>query len=133
MFGLTRGAVGLAALIAAGVVSVDNLAEGRRLTSAAPVADRLATEIPAPLGQGVDLASARRDAAAALDALTAPRAERSDAARCSEQTWPQIERACQVPVGGAELRQRVRLVTPERRSVPDPVISRPLRTELASR
>jgi len=74
-----------------------------------------------------------RDAAAALDALTAPRAERSDAARCSEQTWPQIERACQVPVGGAELRQRVRLVTPERRSTPDPVISRPARTELASR
>jgi hypothetical protein len=133
MFGLTRGAVGLAALIAAGVVSVDNLAEGRRLTPTAEVADRLVTDIPAPLGQSVDLAGARRDAAAALDALTAPKTERSDAAQCSGQTWPQIERACLVPVDGAELRQRVRIVTPERRSAPDPVISRPARTELASR
>jgi hypothetical protein len=133
MFGLTRGAVGLAALIAAGVVSVDNLSEERRLTSAAPVAARLASEVPVPLGQGVDLAGARRDAAAALDALTAAKTERSDAARCSDQTWPQIERTCLVPVDGAELRQRVRVVTPERRSTPDPVISRPARTELASR
>ena len=133
MFGLTRGAIGLAALIAAGVVWADSLAEGRRLTPTVTVADRAATEIPAPLGHGVDLAGARRDAAAALDALTGPKAERSDAARCSEQTWPQIERACLVPTDGAELRQRVRIVTPERRSTPDPVMYRPARTELASR
>jgi hypothetical protein len=133
MFGLTRGAIGLAALIAAGIVWADSLAEGRRLTPTATVADRPETEIAAPLGQGVDLAGARRDAATALDALTAPKAERSDAARCSEQTWPQIERGCLVPAGGAELRQRVRVVTPERRSAPDPLISRPARTELASR
>jgi hypothetical protein len=71
---LAKGMIGLAALIAAGFVTFDSLTDTRPTTPASTIADRFvfSADIPGPAAQGVDLTAARRDAAAALAAVTIP-------------------------------------------------------------
>ena len=71
---LSKGMIGLAALIAAGFVSMTSLTDTRPSTPASVIADRFvfSADIPGPAAEGVDLTAARRDAAAALAAVTLP-------------------------------------------------------------
>jgi hypothetical protein len=130
MISLSKGMIGLAALIAGGFVSIDSLTDSRpQPTPASVIADRFVftADIAAPVGEGVDLTAARRDAAAALAAVVIPmealarKGDRLDVAAkvpCADQTWPNIAGNCLVTQDGAPARQPVRYVTVERRTAP---------------
>jgi hypothetical protein len=73
MVTLAKGMIGLSTLIAVGYVGMGSLNDARpQPTPASVIADRFVftADIPAPVGEGVDLTAARRDAAAALAAVT---------------------------------------------------------------
>jgi hypothetical protein len=130
MITLSKGMIGLAALIAAGFVTIDSLTDARpQPTPASAIADRFVftAEIPTPVGEGIDLAAARRDAAAALAAVVLPmdavahKGDRLDVAAkaaCGDQTWPNIASECLVTEDGKPARQPARYVTVERRTAP---------------
>ena len=62
---LAKGMIGLSALIAAGYVGMGSLTNARPT----PASVIFNIDIPAPASEGVDLTSARRDAAAALASI----------------------------------------------------------------
>jgi|HubBroStandDraft_2_1064218.scaffolds.fasta_scaffold729502_1 hypothetical protein len=130
MISVSKGMIGVAALIAAGFVSIGSLTDARpEPTPASVIADRFVftAEIPTPVGEGVDLTAARRDAAAALAAVVVPmdaiarKGDRLDVAAkaaCAEQTWPNIASECLVTEDGTAARRPARYVTVERRTAP---------------
>jgi hypothetical protein len=130
MITVSKGMIGLAVLIAGGLVSIDKLTEARPQSSpTSAIASRFvfSADIRSPLGEGVDLAAARRDAAAALAAVMIPMdaaARKGDRlgveakAACSDQTWPNIASQCLVADDGTPVRRTVRYVTIERRTAP---------------
>jgi hypothetical protein len=146
MITLSKGMIGLAALIAAGVVGVGSLTDARPQSPASAIADRFVftVDVPAPNGQGVDLTTARRDAAEALAAVTlamdvvAKKGDRLDtprvAAACGQQTWPNIASECLVSEDGVPVRRPTRYVTVERHTAPSASeLVRYLATDVASR
>jgi hypothetical protein len=63
----TRGVIGLAVVIAAGLISIDTLTDARpRPIPVAAFSDASVFEIPTPTTEAVDLGAAHRDVAAAL-------------------------------------------------------------------
>jgi hypothetical protein len=75
MITLAKSLIGLSALIAVGTLSTGTLNDARpRPTSASTFADRFVFTIESqgPTGEGIDLTEARRNAAAALAAITLP-------------------------------------------------------------
>lgn len=71
---LSKGMIGLSALIAAGCVGIDSLTDARpQFTPASVIAERFVfiADVPTPVDEGIDLTVARCDAAAALTAVTA--------------------------------------------------------------
>src|SRR5438045_92848 len=99
MIAITKGMIGLAALIAGGFVSIEGLSDKRHEpTPASVIADRylFSTEIPMPSSPMVNLDAQHQDAVAALLALKAlgakkgDRLETTDRTNCADQTWPRI-------------------------------------------
>jgi hypothetical protein len=124
MITLTKTIIGVSALLAAGIVSLETVTETRPSTPASIIADRFVFDVPAPTSPTLDLTQARRDAAAALAAITtAPAARKGDridieARACASQTWPNISADCLSSPDGAPIRRPARYVTVERHIAP---------------
>jgi hypothetical protein len=72
-----KGVIGLAVVIATGFVTIEPLTDTRpRTTPVSAISERFVFDIPAPAGEGVDLAPARRALAAALADMAAPKGDR---------------------------------------------------------
>jgi hypothetical protein len=141
MIALTKGMIGLSALIATGFVSVESLTDARpQPTPISVISQRFVFAVPAPTSPGVDLTDARRDAAAALTAITAPHAAKKgdrldiEARACADQTWPDLSADCLTSPDGSPVRRPARFVTVERHSAPNTSdLVRIELTDLASR
>jgi hypothetical protein len=75
MITLAKGMIGFAVLSVAGLAGIGALTNSRPHSPAGIVAERFvftAGNIQAPVGEGVDLTNARRDAASALAAIMLP-------------------------------------------------------------
>ena len=119
MFATTKKMVGIAALIAAGLVAADDFAMGR-VASPAEVTKQAARH-PAMIGtpsarvaramQTVDVAGQAAPSGQKTDRLSAA----EPAAACSEQTWPRIAPECLLSVN-ATARKAIRTITVERQT-----------------
>jgi hypothetical protein len=77
-----KGLIGLAVVIASGFVTTDPLTDARpRATPISAISERFFFDLPAPAGEAVDLAPARRELAAVLAEVTAPKGDRLAQAR----------------------------------------------------
>jgi hypothetical protein len=77
-----KGMIGLAVAIATVFVTIEPLTDARpRTTPVSAISERFFFDIPAPTGEAVDLAPARRALAAALAEVAAPKGDRLAQAR----------------------------------------------------
>jgi hypothetical protein len=116
MIGISKGMVAVAALVAFGLVTVDDMAKGL----AQPAQALTQTEDAEHDDMVVRNAVLRERAATALRTLTekqeaAPKAaEPAEQSRCRDQVWPYYSNACLVRRDGTEPKVAIRVVQLDR-------------------
>ena len=116
MIGISKGMVAAAAVIAFGLVTVEDMAKGSNTSASAHTRSQNSVSDSAVIEHGALRERATETLRALLEQQRAERAGVKPAERpkCSEQSWPYYSNNCLVRPGGPEPRRVVRVVQVDR-------------------